>query len=190
MPVGGHFYWWKCRANDCFPLRIASRPDFLGESLPINRSHCGPAGGQGNQRRRRRDSAFSPSLCRGIRPVRRKGQVERSGYQKCSCKAQRIPLKGAPSQLAASRSFRLSVPSGLKGCSSVGRAAVSKTAGRRFKPGRPCHFQMIGAKLSAAELSGNGCRAKRRNFIEHCFPSCVKGKGCLCRSKQTRGAWG
>ncbi len=29
---------------------------------------------------------------------------------------------------------------GLKGYSSVGRAAVSKTAGRKFEPYCPCHF--------------------------------------------------
>ena len=32
----------------------------------------------------------------------------------------------------------------VKGCSSVGRAAVSKTAGRGFETLRPCHFRKAG----------------------------------------------
>ncbi|EGL61882.1 hypothetical protein AGRO_5407 [Agrobacterium sp. ATCC 31749] len=40
----------------------------------------------------------------------------------------------------------------FKGYSSVGRAAVSKTAGRKFEPYCPCHFPFASAVFAAWQM--------------------------------------
>ena len=55
----------------------------------------------------------------------------------------------------------------MKGYSSVGRAAVSKTAGRRFEPCCPCHlpFDLIGAVIRC--FSGLGSMPVCRQIFEN-----------------------
>ena len=74
-----------------------------------------------------------------------------------------------------------------KGYSSVGRAAVSKTAGRKFEPYCPCHLLEWTARLFRSVPFGEATMA---NFVKLRFPSCIFGNRCLCRVQQTRGAWG
>ena len=64
------------------------------------------------------------------------GSRDRGKKQKYPCQSWRIALKEAHTAWA-----RREAESGLvlKGYSSVGRAAVSKTAGRGFEPLCPCH---------------------------------------------------
>ena len=79
-------------------------------------------------------------------------------------------LKGTHIELAKRFSRSVTV---MKGYSSVGRAAVSKTAGRKFEPYCPCHFPFASAVFAARQMD-TGFPV---NFAECRFPLVKSGIG-------------
>ena len=106
---------------------------------------------------------------------------------KSSCQVRSVALKSA--NVLHERRNRQFVE-GFRGVAQLVERRSPKPQVVGSSPAAPAIFQRIGAKTSAAELSGRGRRAKRRFFIGYLF-SLVKGEaGVYVGTQQTRGCVG
>ena len=76
----------------------------------------------------------------------------------------------------------------IKGCSSTGRASVSKTEGRGFDPCRPCHFRKgkLNESINSAVCSSGKARGfknymadEKRNNARLCNCYCDECVDCI-----------